>query len=113
MQPRIVVRQEPGYLVGFGSRELGQHPLQIGERINLDQATRSHDRVQHRRSPAGLRVPYVHPVLGADFRGAYVALDGVLVQIYVTKARSGIPNEARPAIQGKRKNNRMVARQRN
>jgi hypothetical protein len=62
MQPRIVVRQEPGHLGGFRGRELGQDPLQVGERIDLDQATRSHDRVQHRGSPSRLRVPYVHPV---------------------------------------------------
>jgi len=52
IQPGIIVRQQAPSVRAFRSCESGQNPGEIGERINLDQAATSDDRVDDRR-PCG------------------------------------------------------------
>jgi len=53
VQTREVVRQEIVDGSVGGCAEFGQHPADVGLRVDADQSTRPHHTVDHRRTPAG------------------------------------------------------------
>ena len=68
--------------------------------IELQQTTRSHDCVDHGRTPARHRVADVHPVFRADLCRRDVAFDRVLIDVDMIVGRLGIPDQLGPAVQG-------------
>ncbi len=71
----VIVRHEALDLTARGGSKTRQNPGQVIGRVDLQQLAGARNRVDHRRAPAGVRVPDVHPVFCAKFCRADAALN--------------------------------------
>ena len=93
----VVWQQIDGGLVG-GRSESGQYPTDVGFRVDADQPACAHNTVDHRRTPAGTRVPDEQIVPQTHLCWAEATLDRVLVDADVAAVDLGIAGEIRPTI---------------
>jgi len=73
------VREKAVDLAARGGGQSGQDPGQVIDWVDLQELACPCDRVDHRRAPAGVWMPDVHPILCAKFCRADAALDAVLM----------------------------------
>ena len=94
----MVVRQEGGGGPVGGRGEPGQDPGQIRLGIDAKEPAGPHDRLDHRRAPAGFGIADEEPVARTDLGRADHPLDGVLVGAHVAEADLGVAGKMRPAV---------------
>lgn len=75
----VVVREESCRGLRRRRGEFGQHPAEVTFRVYVKKLARPDNRVDHRGSPACVRVADEHPVAHPEFCRTYAPLDGIVV----------------------------------
>jgi len=98
-----VVRQETLSGCSVGSHgKLREYPAQIRFGIHMKQLTGAENRIQHRGTPAGVRVTNCYPVFSSDLGRAENVLHRVLIDVDVPIANFRVHSQTLPTIIGVR-----------